>query len=261
MNISELFKIISNIANEFSDEKKVAEDINDSELGGLVNEFSKNESSLKVIMDITKFQLLDVSDNLEEIFGITKEEFYDEKIFIFLRYIRSEHVLAPVALLKWGNHVFKEQVGSTPFKDLKMVACGINIKSKNGKEMRVLIRIKPIKVADNGYPNICIITYDDITNLLKPNTQWWARVCYGEDFPAKYRYLSTDKKSENEDIITDREKEVLKFISQGLESKDIGKKLFISSHTVDNHRRNAVQRTGARDTTALVQICRMCGMF
>jgi DNA-binding NarL/FixJ family response regulator len=96
---------------------------------------------------------------------------------------------------------------------------------------------------------------------LKPNTQWWGRVCYGEDFPNKYHYLSTDKKYENEDIITDREKEVLKFISQGLESKDIGKQLYISSHTVDNHRRNAVQRTGARDTTALVQLCRMCGMF
>jgi DNA-binding CsgD family transcriptional regulator len=261
MDIGELFKIITGVAKEFSKVGKIDNSVDYSEFDKMVSEFSKNESSLKVIMDVTKFQLLAVSDNLEEIFGITKEEFYKERIFIFLRYIRLEHILAPLTFLKWGIHVFKQQTAKTPFEALKMVFCGINIKSKNGKEMRVLIRVKPIELAENGYPNICIVTFDDITNLLKPNTQWWGRLSYGENYPNKYHYLSTVKKYENEDIITSREKEVLMFISDGLESKDIGKKLFISPHTVDNHRRNAVQRTGARDTTALVQLCRMSGFF
>jgi DNA-binding CsgD family transcriptional regulator len=46
-----------------------------------------------------------------------------------------------------------------------------------------------------------------------------------------------------------------------MESKEIATTLFISSHTADNHRRNALARTGAKDTTALVQICRMCGIL
>jgi DNA-binding CsgD family transcriptional regulator len=46
-----------------------------------------------------------------------------------------------------------------------------------------------------------------------------------------------------------------------MESKEVGKILFISSHTVDNHRRNMISRTGARDTTALIQICRMSGII
>jgi DNA-binding CsgD family transcriptional regulator len=37
--------------------------------------------------------------------------------------------------------------------------------------------------------------------------------------------------------------------------------LFISSHTVDNHRRNMIAKTGAKDTTALIQICKMVGII
>jgi DNA-binding CsgD family transcriptional regulator len=261
MTIPKLYKILADILKDFSKEEKEDNSRDFSKMDILVNEFSKNESSLKIIIDLTKFQLLAISNNLEAIFGFTKEDFQRDKIFIFFRSVRLEHILTPIIYTKWAVHVFKQQTEKTPFEDMRIVICGINIKPKNGKEMRVLIRIMPIELAKNGYPKISIITFDDITNLLKPNSQWWARGSYGEDYPNKYHILSTDNKYENDDIFSSREIDVLKLISQGFESKDIGKKLFISSHTVDNHRRNAVQRTGARDTTALVQLCRMCGIF
>jgi DNA-binding CsgD family transcriptional regulator len=261
MTIPKLYKILVDVLKEYSKEEKDNNPRDFSQMDIMVNEFSKNESSLKIVMDMSKFQLLAISDNLEELFGYTKEDFLKDKIFIFFRSIRFEHILSPITYMSWGVHVFKQQTEKTPFEALKIVICGINIKPKNDKEMRILIRIRPIELAENGYPKICIITYDNITHLLKPNTQWWGRVCYGEDFPNKYHILSTEKKYEQEDILSSREIDVLKLIADGLESKEIGKLLYISSHTVDNHRRNAVQRTGARDTTALVQLCRMCGMF
>jgi len=44
-------------------------------------------------------------------------------------------------------------------------------------------------------------------------------------------------------IFTEREFEILNLIRQGLDSKSIGKKLFLSSHTVDTHRRNILKKT------------------
>jgi DNA-binding NarL/FixJ family response regulator len=38
-------------------------------------------------------------------------------------------------------------------------------------------------------------------------------------------------------------------------------KLFISVKTVGNHRSNMIERLGARDTTALVQLAKMMGMI
>jgi DNA-binding NarL/FixJ family response regulator len=42
-----------------------------------------------------------------------------------------------------------------------------------------------------------------------------------------------------------------------METKEIAETLFISLNTVDNHRSNMILQTGARDTTALVQLCKM----
>jgi DNA-binding NarL/FixJ family response regulator len=53
--------------------------------------------------------------------------------------------------------------------------------------------------------------------------------------------------------ITDREQEILELIVQEHTNQEIAEKLFISSRTVDAHRRNLLQKTGARNTAGLVK--------
>lgn len=62
-------------------------------------------------------------------------------------------------------------------------------------------------------------------------------------------------KSTNPDPIhiTDRELEILELIVQEHTNQEIAKKLYISSRTVDAHRRNLLQKTGARNTAGLVK--------
>lgn len=62
-------------------------------------------------------------------------------------------------------------------------------------------------------------------------------------------------KSTNPDPIhiTDRELEILELIVQEYTNQEIAKKLYISSRTVDAHRRNLLQKTGARNTAGLVK--------
>ena len=54
--------------------------------------------------------------------------------------------------------------------------------------------------------------------------------------------------------LTSREAEILEMIGAGLHSVEIGKKLFISSHTVDTHRRNIIQKLEVK--TAFEAFCR-----
>jgi DNA-binding NarL/FixJ family response regulator len=77
----------------------------------------------------------------------------------------------------------------------------------------------------------------------------------------KYYFSSNYQTSYAHNAISTRELDVLLLLAQGLTSKQIGNQLFISPNTVDNHRRNMIARTGARDTTALVQLCRMVGLI
>jgi DNA-binding NarL/FixJ family response regulator len=53
--------------------------------------------------------------------------------------------------------------------------------------------------------------------------------------------------------LTNRETEVLSLICQELTNREIANKLSISVRTVDAHRRNILQKTGARNTAGLVK--------
>ena len=52
--------------------------------------------------------------------------------------------------------------------------------------------------------------------------------------------------------ISEREKEILLLICNGHSNKEIADKLFLSVHTIDNHRNHLLEKTGARNTAGLV---------
>lgn len=54
-------------------------------------------------------------------------------------------------------------------------------------------------------------------------------------------------------ILTRREKEVLELIAEGLTNAEIANKLFISTTTVDTHRKNLLAKFEVRNTAALVK--------
>jgi DNA-binding NarL/FixJ family response regulator len=57
----------------------------------------------------------------------------------------------------------------------------------------------------------------------------------------------------DEDPLTTREREVLKLIAEGKTSKEIARLLFISTHTVNNHRRNIKNKLNIRKNADLVK--------
>jgi DNA-binding NarL/FixJ family response regulator len=54
-------------------------------------------------------------------------------------------------------------------------------------------------------------------------------------------------------VITRREKEILTLIAEGLTNPEIAEKLFVSSSTVDSHRKNLLAKLDVKNTAALVK--------
>lgn len=73
------------------------------------------------------------------------------------------------------------------------------------------------------------------------------------------QYLSkevADNRRENNQqgvLLTRREKEILKLIAEGMTSAEIGKKLFISTTTVDTHRKHLLEKLKASNTAILIK--------
>ena len=68
-------------------------------------------------------------------------------------------------------------------------------------------------------------------------------------------------RGKNTDIpISPREIEVLKLIAQEFSNSEIAEKLFISIRTVDTHRRNLLEKLGAKNTAGLVKFAIQKGL-
>lgn len=55
-------------------------------------------------------------------------------------------------------------------------------------------------------------------------------------------------------VLTRREKEVLELIAEGLTNHEIAGKIFVSTNTVDTHRKNLLAKLEAKNTAALIRI-------
>ncbi len=71
-----------------------------------------------------------------------------------------------------------------------------------------------------------------------------------------YEAAQTVKKNEDSKmpILTRREKEVLTLIAEGLTNHEVADKLFISTTTVDTHRKNLLEKFGVNNTAVLIRL-------
>ncbi len=83
--------------------------------------------------------------------------------------------------------------------------------------------------------------YSDQINLYKDKNS------FTEDFNQLIsKHLPNKSKKENSTGLSKREKNIIRHIALGLTSKEIGEKLFISTHTVITHRKNITQKLGIK---------------
>ena len=77
-----------------------------------------------------------------------------------------------------------------------------------------------------------------------------------------FNYFRNKKSTANEiESLTKREKEIIKHLSEGLNSKEIGKVLFISEHTVKTHRRNMMHKLGVKTSAELIHLANEKGII
>ena len=106
-------------------------------------------------------------------------------------------------------------------------------------EKQMLLKLQELLSALRGYCRSFDITISlDVTN------------------PSAVNFLIGKKKNSSVEInnqkLTIREIEILGLIMQGLTNNEIAQKLFISYETVRSHRKNILEKTGAKNTAALI---------
>ncbi len=76
-------------------------------------------------------------------------------------------------------------------------------------------------------------------------------IIYPDSAPEIHRKSFTQ--TEREELMTEREIEIIKTIAAGRSSKEIAKMLFISPFTVDVHKRNILKKLGANKAVEITK--------
>jgi DNA-binding NarL/FixJ family response regulator len=89
----------------------------------------------------------------------------------------------------------------------------------------------------------------DAIHIIKANEKVFPDRLYNSNKkPKKFLFVSNDKFK-----LSEREYEILLLIASGLSTKQIAVKLNRSEYTIETHRKNIGQKTGANSTAAIIK--------
>lgn len=229
------------------------------EKSGLINLLNNQQGSLTLLIDVKQLRVIQVNGSVLKYTGFNSAEFGDNILLKFMTLFVPEHRSFMNIFVSWILNVEKRT--SIEFKTRQSIsAWGMRLTSKDGRNMRWYLNIVPVEFNTQMNPTVIMVSIQEITHLVKGD-DYCIRGVFGEEQRKVFVYYSNEERTIANEIISERELEVIQYISQGLDTKQIAVEMKISHNTVDNHRRNMLARTGMRDTTALIQLCRMLGVI
>lgn len=206
------------------------------------------------VFDQVKWKYLYFSQNYYDFFGVEKSEAKPE---FPLGY---QHMFEDASQIRKFIHLqdkILQEFTREEQKQLTITVCGFSINNEKGKKMRLMMKSKPIAFTSENNLNVALNNIRDIKYLLDDNG-FWLRISAGK----KVFHWSKDYDSFCKgDIISIREKEVLRQWMLGLNITEIANSLFISPNTVKNHLKSMRKKLLARDNTALVELSLLCGIL
>lgn len=164
----------------------------------------------------------------------------------------------PADLRLFNEQIFTDRIRilkAIPAEDHKDYIFSLNYRVKNGKGeyVNLLQRNSFIQSDENGNPllSLGVLTNIDHFKTENPVIQLVEKVdpiTAKVDLFAKNTYYLY----EEDRIFSKREREILLHLAEGLTSKEIADKLFISEHTVINHKRNMHSKSNTQNAAALI---------
>ncbi len=134
----------------------------------------------------------------------------------------------------------------TNFKEIKSIFSDIKTLVITANKSKDLIQ----KILKSGIINFIQkdCTIEEFQNALKATVP-------GEKYFCGYVMDILSNNNSKEEIhvnLTNKEIEIIKLLAQGLTTKDIAQKIFISIHTVNTHRKNILSKLNFNNTSELI---------
>ncbi|MEI7508476.1 MAG: LuxR C-terminal-related transcriptional regulator [Flavobacterium sp.] len=180
-----------------------------------------------------------------------------ERISQILSLLDKNYISFPNDSVSWLTDTL-QSIPVNQRVNFKFFHCGICYRRLDNKVIRLFSKGLPFHYNTDGQFTFTFNYVENIAYLIKKDFEfYWIRFSYGANNEFVHSFHSDGKESSKKDLLTKKQKEILKLISEDYDTKEISEKLFISQKTVGNHRSNMINKLGVRDSTALLQIAKM----
>lgn len=210
--------------------------------------------SAVVLYDMYKGNMYYVSETIYDLLGFPgqkskpmdniwfRERFHPDDYYIFLAGIKIYNYLLTLPIERR--------------KDFKQIY-DCRVRNEQNAYIRIIVQDFLLELDAKGNPwlDMKLIDLAPIQDLESPAKIVHRNIHSGETI------FSFENNFEETNQISEREKQVLDLISKGLRSQEIADKLFISTNTVNNHRRNMLRKLNVSNSSEAVKFASKLGII
>lgn len=245
---------LNHLVNKFSSKEELSRRDRDTLLSNpAFYEFLKNSPGVVAITDFQTKEYVFLSENFEEITGHKRAEFYESGFVKTISIFPPAH--ADIIIHKIFPTMFdffQKSADAGIIEDVR-VSYSTRFIRVDGTEGWCLHQMKVLHTDEDNKILFGLKMMFDITDIKKDETI--NLILAKRDAKGIFRNTNVLSFLCNNDPfdLSAREKEVLTMISQGMNSQEISSALFISKHTVYNHRKNMLKKMDVKTTGELLK--------
>lgn len=175
--------------------------------------------------------------------------------------IHPDHlpVFAEHIWVKIMEYLFKKSEGDT--RQQYRFNNSFLIRKKDGTYIWIMHQFTTVEFNADGIPLRSVFTMHEIGGIKKDNNIDLFVSILGDDQVYKHLEYYSFESNTAFTRLTAREIEILGLLNKGLSTKEIGEKLFISVHTVSNHRKKMLSKIDAKNTNELIYYYKQRGVL
>lgn len=206
------------------------------------------------LFDLNKVKIAFFSKNYAHLLGYSREEFEELNYAFFEAKIHPDDkydlaVLGLSTLKLFRELSSDEKLNHKAVYEFRML-------NSRGKYVRVIDQYQVLELDATGQIWLMMSTID-----LSPNQNEESSV-KGQIHNFRTGNIMPSSAETKPGLeLTKRELEILKYVKQGMLSKEISDKLFISVHTVNTHRQRLLEKLGANNTIEAIMFATRFGLI
>ena len=216
------------------------------------------------LLDYTTGEYKVISDSITQMLGYRQDDFLKNGLCILLESYDPQH------LAVFNQKIFPDRLKilkSIPPEEHADYIFSLNFKCRNkaGHVLDVVQRNSFIRSDSNCNPLLSFGNISNVTHFKNENSiiQVVEKINRAGEGNGAHEIISRKAYYLNDEdqLFTRREKELLPYLTDGLCSKEIANKLFISEFTVINHRRHMMEKSGSKNMIQLVSFAMLNGLL